>query len=54
MNTLIEATLARPIAHNMPMSVTGSSLREALFKAHKLGLEVSVDEGDKAYARLHT
>ena len=53
MNKLIEATLARPIAHNMPMPVTQDSLTEALFKANELGLKIAADEGNNAYARLH-
>ena len=53
MNKLIEATLARPIAHNMPMPVTQDSLTEALFKAHELGLKIAADEGNEAYTRLH-
>ena len=53
MNKLIEATLARPIAHNMPMPVTKDSLTEALFQAHELGLKIAADEGSEAYTRLH-
>jgi glycerol dehydrogenase len=53
MNKLIEATLARPIAHNMPMPVTKDSLTEAFFQAHELGLKIATDEGSEAYTRLH-
>jgi len=53
LDTLIEATLERPIAHNMPMPVTHDSVREAILAAHELGLGVAADVGDAAYRRLH-
>lgn len=52
LDTLIEAALARPIAHNMPMPVTHDSVRQAIFDAHELGLSVAGEVGDEAYRRL--
>jgi len=52
LDTLIEAALARPIAHNMPMPVTHDSVREAIFKAHDLGLAIADEVGDASYRRL--
>jgi glycerol dehydrogenase len=54
LDTLIEATLERPIAHNMPMPVTHDTVREAILAAHELGLRVAADAGDAAYRRLHS
>ena len=49
---LIEAALARPIAHNMPMPVTHDSIRQAIFAAHDLGLGIAREVGDEAYKRV--
>ena len=51
-DTLVDATLARPIAHNMPMPVTRDSVRDAIFKANELGLAIAGEVGDAAYRRL--
>ena len=53
LDTLIEAALARPIAHNMPMPVTHESVQLAIQTAHELGLAIANDVGDKSYRRLH-
>lgn len=52
LDTLVEAALARPIAHNMPMPVTHASIRDAIDKANQLGLAVAEEVGDEAYRRL--
>lgn len=52
LDTLIEATLANPISHHMPLSVNHDSLRDAIIRAHDLGLGVSRTIGDDAYRRL--
>jgi glycerol dehydrogenase len=51
--TIVEATLAWPTSHNMPMPVTAESIRSAITGAHELGLAVAQTAGDKAYRRLH-
>ena len=53
LETLIEAALARPIAHNMPMPVTHDSIRQAIFDANDLGLAIADEVGDEAYKRVH-
>ena len=53
LNLLIEATLDKPIAHNMLMPVTHESLRKAILDAHNFGLDICKKKGDKAYRRLH-
>jgi len=52
LDTLIEATLARPIAHHMPMPVTRESLQQAILDAQELGLAMTGEVGDDAYKRL--
>jgi glycerol dehydrogenase len=52
LDTLIEAALARPIAHNMPMPVTHESVRQAIMDGHELGLAMAGEVGDEAYKRL--
>lgn len=52
LDTLIEATMARPIAHNMSMPVTHDSLRQAILHAHDVGVRITSDVGDEAYRRL--
>ncbi len=52
LDTLIEAALARPIAHHMPMPVTHESLRQAILDAHDLGLAMTREVGDESYKRL--
>lgn len=51
-DTLIEAALARPIAHHMPMPVTHDSVQQAIQTAHELGLAIANEVGDDAYRRL--
>ena len=51
-NTLIEATLASNITHNMPMMVTDDVLRNAINVADELGRQVTEDVGDLSYRRL--
>jgi glycerol dehydrogenase len=52
LDTLIEATLERQIAHHMPMPVTHDTLRQAILDAHDFGLAMTSDVGDEAYRRL--
>jgi glycerol dehydrogenase len=52
LDTLIEATMAKPIAHHMPMPVTPDSLRQAILGAHDTGRRIAEEVGDKAYRRL--
>ena len=52
LDILIEAALARPIAHNMPMPVTHDSISQAIFAANKLGLAIADEVGDEAYKRV--
>ncbi|XOV85460.1 MAG: glycerol dehydrogenase [bacterium] len=53
LDRLIEATLANPIAHHMPMSVDGVVLRRAILDADTLGQAVAKQVGDTAYRKLH-
>ena len=52
LDRLIEAALARPIAHNMPMPVTHDSVRAAIMGGHERGLAVAREVGDEAYKRV--
>ncbi|MGI9234073.1 MAG: glycerol dehydrogenase [Woeseiaceae bacterium] len=52
LDSLIEAALARPIAHHMPMPVTHETLQQAIQTAHEFGLAIAKDVGDDAYKRL--
>ncbi len=52
LDILIEAALARPIAHHMPMPVNHDSVQQAIQMAHELGLAISKEVGDGAYRRL--
>jgi glycerol dehydrogenase len=54
LDTLIEATLARPIAHQMPMPVTHESVQQAIQTAHELGVAIANDIGDEAYKRMQS
>ena len=52
LDVISAAAEARPIAHNMPMAVTQSSIKRALLDAHDLGLGIAQTLGDSAYRRL--
>ena len=52
LDIVIEATMVKEIAHNMPMPVTHDSLRQAILDAHDLGLHITREVGDEAYRRL--
>lgn len=51
--TIVEATMATPMAHNMPMPMTPDFLRSSIIEAHELGLKVSSVKGDAAWRKLH-
>ena len=51
LDVISAAAEARPIAHNMPMAVTQSSIKRALLDAHDLGLEIAQTVGDNSYRR---
>lgn len=53
LETIINATMANPIAHHMPMQLSHDSLRQAILDAHDLGLSMTREVGDEAYQRLH-
>lgn len=52
LDIVVEATLANPIAHDMPTSVTHDLLRQAILDAHQLGQTIGSEVGDQAYRRL--
>lgn len=54
LDAVIEAAVARPIAHHMPMPVTHDSVLEAVLSAHEFGLAIAEDVGDTSYRRLHS
>ena len=54
LDVISAAAEARPIAHNMPMAVTQSSIKRALLDAHDLGLEIAQTVGDNSYRRLQS
>ncbi len=49
--TVIEATMANPLVHNMPMSVSAEDIHQSIYDAHDLGIEVAARIGDEAYRR---
>jgi glycerol dehydrogenase len=50
--TVVEATMAYPTVHNMPMTMTPDLIRSSIISAHKLGLTVANTAGDSAYRKL--
>ncbi len=52
LETVVEATMAWPTVHNMPMTVTPELIRSSILSAHELGLSVSGSSGDSAYRKL--
>lgn len=52
LETVVEATMAWPTVHNMPMTVTPELVRSSILSAHELGLSVSASFGDSAYRKL--
>lgn len=52
-DTIVEATLANPLAHNMSEPLRRESLRQAVSSAHKLGQQITAEMGDQAYRRVH-
>jgi len=53
LKAIVDFTMLKPIAHNMPMPFTQDSLLKAILDAHELGLQVTDELGDEAYRRLH-
>ncbi len=54
LDAVAEVATAFPFMSNMPLDVTQEVVRTAIADAHKLGVHVFANEGDKAYQRLHT
>ncbi len=52
-DTVVEAAMASPIVHNMPIEVTPDLIRSSMLDADKLGLAVAAEKGDSAYRALH-
>jgi glycerol dehydrogenase len=53
LDTVVEASVASPIIHNMPMPITPEFVRASIIGAHELGLSVTESLGDDAYRKLH-
>lgn len=52
-DTVVEAAMAYPTVHNMPMEMTPDFIRDSILGADELGRVVAADLGDTAYRRLH-
>lgn len=54
LDTVVEATMAWPTVHNMPMDVTPELILSSILAAHELGLTVAQSNGDDSYRRLQS
>ena len=54
LETVVEATMAWPSVHNMPMAVTPELILSSILAAHELGVTVTRSSGDDAYRRIQS